>query len=68
VLDAVEAVARLMRAETRNQRSDQPPGLTAANADAIGKEFDGFRQERRSLLEPRRQDVLLARDWLHQQD
>ena len=38
--------------------------LTAEQAQTIGSEFESFRQERLTLIEPRGTDVLQARQWL----
>jgi len=38
--------------------------LTAEQAQTIGSEFERFRQERLTLLEPRGTDFLQARQWL----
>ena len=38
--------------------------LTAEQAQTIGSEFESFRQERLTLLEPRGTDFLQARQWL----
>jgi len=40
--------------------------LTAERCLAINAEFECFRQERLSLLEPRGADYLLARQWLQE--
>ena len=40
--------------------------LTAEQAQRIGSEFECFRQERLSLLEPRASDFLQARQWLEE--
>ncbi|EAQ75964.1 type II toxin-antitoxin system VapC family toxin [Synechococcus sp. WH 5701] len=42
--------------------------LTTQRALAIQSEFECFRQERLSLLEPRGGDYLQARQWLEQQE
>ena len=38
--------------------------LTAEQAQTIGSEFESFRQERLTLIEPRGTDFLQARQWL----
>ena len=38
--------------------------LTAEQAQTIGSEFESFRQERLTLIEPRSRDFLQARQWL----
>ena len=38
--------------------------LTAEQAQTIGSEFESFRQERLTLIEPRASDFLQARQWL----
>ena len=38
--------------------------LTAEQAQMIGSEFESFRQERLTLIEPRGTDFLQARQWL----
>ena len=38
--------------------------LTAEQAQTIGSEFESFRQERLTLIEPRGPDFLQARQWL----
>ena len=38
--------------------------LTAEQAQTIGSEFETFRQERLTLIEPRGTDFLQARQWL----
>ncbi len=38
--------------------------LTAEQAQTIGSEFEGFRQERLTLIEPCGTDFLQARQWL----
>ena len=38
--------------------------LTAEQAQTIGSEFESFRQERLTLIEPRGTDCLQARQWL----
>ena len=40
--------------------------LTAEQAQTIGSEFESFRQERLTLIEPRGTDFLQARQWLEQ--
>jgi predicted nucleic acid-binding protein len=42
--------------------------LTAEQAQAIGAEFERFRQERLTLIEPRGADFLQARQWLERSD
>ena len=56
LLDAVEAGDGVVITRRRQ--------LTTEQAQTIGAEFESFRQERLTLIEPRGTDFLQARQWL----